>query len=91
MSGAQIGSGSGRFSCELGPHTWWGADLGTGVEAGKESVKELRGALPCVHAQAGAWRLMRTPVGRPPLVQMDVLTVRDATSEGQKLSPCFLR
>jgi hypothetical protein len=45
-----------------------------------------------VHAGAGGVvRLMRAPVDRPPLVQMYVLTVKDATSEEQKLSPCFLR
>lgn len=88
MSGSQIGSG--RFSCELGTHTQCGADLGTRVEV----EKELGETVPFHDVHAGARsvvRLIRAPVGCPPLVQMVVLTVRNATGKEQEPSPCFLR
>lgn len=57
----------------LGPHTWGGADLGTGHGAGGELVEEFA-QRPFSELPAGAQSivlLMRALVGRPPIVLLD--------------------
>ena len=57
----------------LGPHTWGGADLGTGSSAGDGSVEDFA-LRPFAELPAGSQSivlLMRALVGRPPIVLLD--------------------